>query len=154
MSTYRRLRAVFQLALISAVCWGLVAVVLYLIVAVASGRGLSAWSPIGPFLVFGFYGLVAGAAFAVFLGLRRPDSEGIGLSPGRAISFGGVGGILVFLLFGVVVPGAFHGVYLGSLIGGATMFSVIGALTGVGIQRVAKRGALPPGTDIPKSIAP
>lgn len=154
MSTYRRLRAVFQLALISAVCWGLVAVALNLIGAIASGRGLSAWAPTTPFLIYGFYGLVAGAAFAVFLGLRRPDPEGIGLSPGRAFTFGGVGGALVFLLLGVVVPGAFQGVPLGSLIGAASMFSVIGALTGLGIQRVAKRGALPPGTDIPKSIAP
>ena len=154
MSTSRRLRAVFQLALISAACWGLVGVVLNLIGAIAIGRDLSSWSPMPVFGLFAFYGLIAGAAFGVVLGLWRPDPNGAELRARRAIGFGGIGGALVFLLVAVVARRSMPGISVGDLAIGAALFSVIGGVTGLGIQRVARRGALPAGTDTPKSIAP
>ena len=154
MSTSRRLRAVFQLALISAACWGLVGVVLNLIGAIAIGRDLSSWSPMPVFGLFAFYGLIAGAAFGVVLGLWRPDPNGAELRARRAIGFGGIGGALVFLLVAVVARRSMPGMSVGDLATGAALFSVIGGVTGLGIQRVARRGALTAGTDTPKSIAP
>ncbi|MEI2718722.1 MAG: hypothetical protein V9E87_01060 [Gemmatimonadales bacterium] len=154
MSNSRRLRAVFQLALISAACWGLVGVVLNLIGAIAIGRDLGSWSPMPVFGVFGFYGLIAGAVFGVVLGLWRPDPNGAELRARRAIGFGGIGGALVFLLVASLSTRLMPGISVGDLASGAALFSVIGGLTGLGIQRIAKRGALPPGTSSPKSIAP
>lgn len=154
MSTSRRLRAVFQLALVSAACWGLVGVVLNLIGAITSGRGIGAWSPMPVFGLFGFYGLIAGASFGVVLGLWRPDPNGAELRARRAIGFGGIGGALLFLLVAVIARGSMPGISIGDLASGAALFSVIGGVTGLGIQRVARRGALPPDAESPKSIAP
>jgi hypothetical protein len=154
MSSYRRLRAVLQLALISAVCWGLVAVVLNLIGRFASGQGLSGWSPTMPFLVFGFYGFIAGAAFGVVLGLWRPDPNGTELRARRAIGFGGIGGVVVFLIVAALASRTFQTISVGELATGAALFAAIGGLTGLSIQRVARRGALPPSADTPRSIAP
>ena len=113
MSTSRRLRAVFQLALVSAACWGLVGVVLNLIGAITSGRGIGAWSPMPVFGLFGFYGLIAGASFGVVLGLWRPDPNGAELRARRAIGFGGVGGALVFLLVAGIARGSMPGISIG-----------------------------------------
>jgi len=152
MSTYQRLRAVSRIAIISAMVWGLLAVVVNFIVASAFDGGH--WDPTFPFLIFGFFGLIAGAAFAVVLGLKRPAGEQVELSAGRATAFGGIGGGVVFLLLAVFGPGEFEGATVGTLVSIAATLSAIGALTGLAIERVAKRGALPPGTDTPKSIAP
>ena len=152
MSTYQRLRAVSRLAIFSAVAWGLLAVVVNFIVASAFEGGH--WDPTIPFLVFGFLGLIAGAVFAVGLGLKRPVGEAVELSAGRATAFGGIGGGVVFLLLAVFGPGEFEGATIASVISIAAAFSAVGALTGLAVERVAKRGALPPSTDTPKSIAP
>lgn len=154
MSTSRRLRAIFRLALISAVCWGLVGVLLNLIGAIASGMDMGAWSPMPVLAVFGFYGLIAGSAFGVVLALWRPDAKSAELRAWRAIGFGGIGGALVFLFVALVTLRLMPGISFGDLASGAALFSVIGGATGFGIQRVAKRGALPPGAESPTSIAP
>lgn len=154
MSTYRRLRAVFQLALISAVCWGVVALIATLVAELVFGGDLSHWSPALVFLSSASLGLIAGAVFAVFLGLRRSVEEGARLSPRRSMSLGGLGGLAVVLVFRVFGPGEFEGLAVGSLLGIATAFSAFGALTGLSIQQVARRGVLPADTSSTKSIAP
>lgn len=154
MTTSRRLRAVFRLALISAVCWGLIGVVLNLIGAIASGQGVGAWSPMPVFGLFGFYGVIAGTAFGVVLGLWRPAPSGGELRARRAIGFGGIGGALVFLFVAMLSTRWMPGLSIGDLASGAALFSVIGGLTGLGIQRVARRGALPPAVESPTSIGP
>src|SRR5690349_11965609 len=113
MNSLRRLRAVLLLSLISGVCWGLVAVVLTLIAELVFSGGLAHWSPFLVFLSSGFVGLIAGAAFAVFLGLRRPATEGADLSPGRAVTLGGLGGVVVLLMLWMFGPGEFEGLAMG-----------------------------------------
>ena len=154
MSSYRRLRAVLLLSLVSGLCWGLVAIVLTLIAELVFTGGLDHWSPALVFLPSAFVGSIAGAAFAVFLGLRRPVNEEGGLSAGRAVTFGGLGGVAVLLLLWVFGPGEFEGMAMRSVAGMAAMFSTCGALTALGIQRVATRPALSAETRSTKSIAP
>lgn len=154
MSSFRRLRAVLLLALISGACWGLVAVVLTLIAELVFSGGLAHWSPVLVFLSSGFVGSIAGAAFAVFLGLRHPPTEESDLSPGRAVTLGGLGGVVVLLLLWVFGPGEFEGLAMRSVAGIATMFSACGALTALGIQRVATRAVTSGEQSSTKSIAP
>lgn len=154
MSTIRRLRAVFQLAIVSAFCWGLAAVVLTLIAELAFNGGIGHWAPIRTFLTAGFLGLLAGAGFAVSLGLRRSTKEAPTLSAGRATTLGGLGAIAVLLVLRVFGPGEFEGMAMSTLANIAAVFAGVGALTGLGIQRVANRGALPADTSSRESIGP
>lgn len=148
MVSLRRLRAVLLLSIVSAIGWGVAGTMIFLGLQVAYGRSIRPIVLSGAFGVFAFFGLIAGALYAVALAMV-PAREGAGSFSGwRATLFGLLGGTGVYL--GLVVTQLLEGAPPWLM----AIFGVIGGATGFAIQRVAQRGALPAGSDAPGSLHP
>ncbi len=154
MVSLRRLRAVLLLSTVSAIAWGVVGTVIALGLGLAFGIPLRISTILGPSGFFAAFGLIAGALYAVAIAML-PQREGhTGLSAVRAGMMGLVGGMAVYFgFFGI--EAAMLGEWLsGMAILGGAVFGLIGGATGIAIQRVAQRGALPPARDTSETLNP
>jgi hypothetical protein len=154
MVSLRRLRAVLQLSLVSAIAWGVVGALLSIGFLLAYGIPLRMSNILGPFGFFAAFGLVAGALYSVAIAMV-PTREGkSGLGAIRAALMGLVGGLAVYFgFFGI--EAAMVGEPMSAMaVAGGAVFGLIGGGTGVAIQRVAQRGTLPPASDTPESLKP
>jgi hypothetical protein len=154
MVSMRRLRAVLLLAIVSAIGWGIVGTIIVLGVELAYGIPIRFPAILEPSGFFAAFGLVAGALYAVAIAMVPKRDGQTGLSAVRAGLAGLVGGLAVYFgFFGI--EAAMMGESMGGMalmVGG--VFGLVGAGTGVAIQRVAQRGALPASTDAPDSLKP
>jgi hypothetical protein len=144
----RRLRAVLLLSLVSAIGWGVVGTIIVIGVQFAIGLSVRMSTLTGAFGVFAFFGVIAGALYAVALAML-PGRDGQGVLAGWR-------GALYGLLSGA---GVYAGLAASNLLEGAPLwlagvFTFIGAATGLSIQRVAQRGALPAPDAAPESLTP
>src|SRR5664279_5346777 len=108
MSGLRKLRAVLLLATVSAVFWGIAAVLGRVGLALVTGNPplyffTIPWLLTRMFLPFGAIGFFGGAIYATAIALAPVKDEETGLSAARAALFGAFGGVVVFLLFRFVV---------------------------------------------------
>lgn len=142
MLELRRLRAVLLLSLVSALAWGGLATLWILGGRLVSGAPLLAEPILIPFLIFGFFGLIAGGLFAVGLGLASSRGRHR-VSRGWGSLFGALGGALVWLgmRLAVIEPSPTMP-FLETLIPGA-MCAGLGAAVGLTICHLAAREALP-----------
>ncbi|MES2304613.1 MAG: hypothetical protein V4558_03860 [Gemmatimonadota bacterium] len=148
MISFRRLRAVFVFSAISALVWVIGSVLISIVFALKAGRSLSAISLVTAAIVFAFCGFVAGAVYSVGIAMApRKDSQD-GLSVLRSVIFGAVGGGFVFLAISL----GLGEINTTRLLTPLLVFSAIGGVTGIAIQRVARRGALPEGAPEPRLI--
>lgn len=150
MMEFRRLRAVLLLSLVSGIAWGTLLVLWILGSHLVSGAPVFSEPLLDPFLVFGFFGLIAGALFSLGLGLAS--------SRGRAritrwwgALFGGGAGALVSLGLAVTL---FTDTAMATLLWPMMTLTGVGGCVGFLICHVAARkellngdsaGALPPG---------
>jgi hypothetical protein len=150
MISLRRLRAVLLLAIVSAIGWGIVGLLIAVGGNLLGGIGIRLGALVSVFGMFALFGFVAGAIYAVAIAML-PQREGqSGLSALRAGLMGVIGGLAVFLGLQVALVEGFSGTSLAVW----AVFGLIGGATGVAIQRVAQRGALPASTDAPDSLKP
>lgn len=149
MMSFRRLRAVLIFSTVSAFVWGVASVLISIAYALRSGRPFASIAFVPPFVIFAFCGFVAGAIYSVGIGMVPLKRDQPGLSAGRSGFFGVIAGTMVFLAitFGLGDRGT-RGVLFPTAI-----FGAIGGVTGLLIQRVARRGALPPGATVSRSIS-
>lgn len=154
MISLRRLRAVFQLAVVSAICWGVAGSLIAAAYMYSIGVPMPATVLIQPFLVFAFCGVIAGAGYAVTLALVPPSRGEQPFSTMRAGTFGALGGIAVIALIGIAFPSLTAAAPMGELLLPGAIFGVLGGGVGIGILQAAKRGTIEPGSDIPNQIAP
>lgn len=150
MVSLRRLRAVLLLAVVSALAWGLIGALVAIGGGLIGGRLPSAQTLYMPFLIFGFFGLLAGAIYAVALAMLPHRDGSTGVSAIRAGLMGIIGGLAVFLGLQVAL---IEGISRASLQMWA-VFGLVGGATGLAIQRVAQRGGLPPSADAPEALEP
>jgi hypothetical protein len=152
MISLHRIRAVLMLALVSAVAWGVVAIGIGLVAKLIAG-GPIPWSGLGvPFLVFAFFGFIAGAVYAVAIGLiprRTDDGE---LSANRAGLYGALGGALMWAGLHFIAFPYFSVQQPGSAWIPTVMFATMGGLTGLAIGAAAKHGALRPGDEAARAL--
>ena len=154
MVSLRRLRAVLLLSIVSAIGWGVVGTILALGLGLAYGIPLGMSTLLGPAGFFAAFGLIAGALYAVAIAMLPQRGGQTSLSAVRAGLMGLLGGMAVYFgFFGI--EAALLGEWMsGMAIMGGGVFGVIGGATGIAIQRVAQRGALPPASDTPESLLP
>ena len=157
MTQLRRLRAGFQLSLVSGGLWavagGIVGAALVL-QGGASSRGtvLSTLLLIAACAaVPGLVGMVGGSFFASFLAARGASGGVSQLSRGHVLLAGAAGGIAVKLLIQYVVLRPFlttipESTLIGTLISFG-FFGGLGALTGAAILGTARRAQLAPGEE-------
>ena len=150
----RRLRAVLLLSIVSAIGWGVVGTIIALGFALADGIPLQITNVLGPSGFFAAFGLIAGALYAVAIAMLPQRDGQTGLSAVRAGLMGLLGGLVVYFgFFGI--EAAMMGEWMsGMAIMWGAAFGLIGGATGIAIQRVATRGALPPASDAPESLKP
>lgn len=159
MAEFRKVRAVFRLALVSAMFWGVAALVGRIGYDLVEGHPLAAWFSF-PWLLTRFFlpgaiiGFVGGAIYAAAIALAPRTDGDTGLSGKRAAVFGAVGGIVVFLAMRLTLLSDVTAGLMVTVIVPTLVFGVLGAATGLGIQGTAKRAALRSGEVPPKSIAP
>ena len=158
MSTSRKVRAVFRLALVSGMFWGVAALLGRVGYDLLNGRFLLLGGAI-PWLLTRFFlpgavlGFVGGMIYAGFLALVPSADEARALSWKRAALFGAIGGAAVFLAVRVTLLSGVSGGLLPDVIP-TLVFGILGAGTGLAIHGTAKRVSLPAGDEPPKRVAP
>lgn len=159
MAEFRKVRAVFRLAMVSAIFWGVAAVVGRIGYDLVQGHPAAAWFSI-PWLLTQFFlpgaiiGFVGGAVYAAAIALAPHTDGDIGLSDKRAALFGALAGILVFVVIRLTLLADVVAGLMVTVVVPAVVFAGLGAATGLGILGTAKRAALRSGEVPPKSIAP
>ncbi|HET9064342.1 MAG TPA: hypothetical protein VFN22_00785 [Gemmatimonadales bacterium] len=158
MADFRKVRAGLRLAMVSAMFWGVAALLGRIGFSIVQGHPVAAWLSI-PWLLTRFFlpgalvGFVGGGIYAAAIALAPRQNHDAGLSGMRAALFGAIGGIVVFLAirFTLLADGTLG--LMATLIPTA-VFGVLGAATGLGILGTAKRASLRSGDAPPKRVAP
>lgn len=148
----RRLRAVLLFSTVSAIVWGTASLFVSLYFGLKYGQPVGSIAFWSPFMVFASCGLVAGAIYSVGIAMVPLRDDQKGLSTARSGAFGSIAGALVFLAVQLGLVGLGREGIAG-IVTPTVIFGAIGAVTGVAIQRVALRGALPAPGDVVATIS-
>lgn len=149
-----KLRAVLLIALVSAFAWGLTVALLNIGVELYSGRRLTLAAFTDPFLMYAGFGFLSGALFAVAIALHGTAGGHHQLTRVRAASFGALGGAVMFLGVWIGILGRPFVDLFDAALAPATLFTLIGATTGLAIRATANHARLPSGPEATRTLPP